>query len=157
MSLKLKCIYLEISQMKFHSKGFKRYLAKILCNNVLIMILIQLQWNFNYNWWWEKTTTIKNQTLNRIKRDFGSMLKLTQCSKLMPWLLRLFKRLVLRHLLKFTNEFTHEFLFHLDKPGRSITVASVKIFTQDVEEGWNCGLIEVSITSGNRECPKNRK
>ena len=45
--------------------------------------------------------------------------------------------------------------------GRSITVAPDKIFAQTFFEGKdkcrNCGLVGVSITSGNRKCPKNRK
>ena len=47
------------------------------------------------------------------------------------------------------------------KPGRSITAAPDKIFPQTffegIDKGWNCGLVGVSITSGNRKCPKNRK
>ena len=53
------------------------------------------------------------------------------------------------------------FFFRWGKSGRSITAAPDKIFTQTFfkgrEEGWNCGLVGVSITSGNRKRLKNRK
>ena len=42
-----------------------------------------------------------------------------------------------------------------DKLGRSITAASDKIFTQTffqgIDEGLNCGLVGVSITSGKQK------
>ena len=57
------------------------------------------------------------------------------------------------------------FLFHIDElffsmieSGRSIRAAPDKIFAQTffegIEKGLNCGLVEFSITSGNRKCPK---
>ena len=47
------------------------------------------------------------------------------------------------------------------KSERSITAAPYKIFALTffggIDKGWNCGLVGVSITPGNRKCPKNRK
>ena len=54
-----------------------------------------------------------------------------------------------------------EFFLSMIQSGRSITTAPDKIFAQTffegIDKGWNGGLVGVSITSANRECPKNRK
>ena len=59
------------------------------------------------------------------------------------------------------NRWIDEFFFHSEKSGRSITAAPDKIFTQTffegIDKGWNCGVVGVSIISGNRKCPKNRE
>ena len=61
----------------------------------------------------------------------------------------------------YRNAHCDEFSFSMIKSGRSITAAPDKIFAQTffegIDKGWNCGLVVVSITSGNRKCPKNRK
>ena len=50
------------------------------------------------------------------------------------------------------------FFFRGSKSGRPLTVKRFKLGTQTllqvVGKGWNCGLVGVSITSGNRKCPK---
>ena len=54
--------------------------------------------------------------------------------------------------------YIQDFFFGLDKSGRSITAAPDKIFTQtffeNIDKGWNCGLVRFSITSGNRKYQK---
>ena len=51
--------------------------------------------------------------------------------------------------------------FFKDRSGRSITAAPDKIFALTlfggIDKGWNCGLVGILITFGNRKCPKNRK
>ena len=48
--------------------------------------------------------------------------------------------------------------FHSEKSGRSITAAPDKISIQtlfeDIDKGWNCGAVGVSIISNNRKCPE---
>ena len=51
-----------------------------------------------------------------------------------------------------------DFFFRGSKSGRPLTVKRFKLGTQTllqvVGKGWNCGLVGVLITSGNRKCPK---
>ena len=63
--------------------------------------------------------------------------------------------------ISYESYYIDEFFFQWSKSGRSITTAPDKIFAQTffegINKGWNCGLVVVLISSGNRKCPKNRK
>ena len=50
-----------------------------------------------------------------------------------------------------------ELFFSMIESGRSIPAAPDNIFAkffEGIDKGLNCGLVGVSITSGNRKCPK---